>query len=152
MTDDDLIPWDDPADDIALQSSPAFVVGEQDLLIVDASKYKNANDNHIIRLNVKSVTHSDSPVGVVFLMVMNADGVRQIDNIITVKTIGTYVGADKTPHIDNEFALQLIDKRFHATVTKDGDFLNLSKIEAIDTPSQPTPEPEADLLDDDIPF
>ena len=152
MTDDDLIPWDDPADDIALQSSPAFVVGEQDLLIVDASKYKNANDNHIIRLNVKSVPHSDSPVGVVFLMVMNADGVRQIDNIITVKTIGTYVGADKTPHIDNEFALQLIDKRFHATVTKDGDFLNLSKIEAIATPSKPTPEPEADLLDDDIPF
>ena len=141
MTDDDLIPWDDPADDIALQSSPAFVVGEQDLLIVDASKYKNANDNHIIRLNVKSVTHSDSPVGVVFLMVMNAEGVRQIDNIITVKTIGTYVGADKTPHIDNEFALQLIDKRFHATVTKDGDFLNLSKNEAIDSPSQPTPEP-----------
>ena len=121
-------------------------------MIVDASKYKNANDNHIIRLNVKSVTHSDSPVGVVFLMVMNAEGVRQIDNIITVKTIGTYVGADKTPHIDNEFALQLIDKRFHATVTKDGDFLNLSKIEAIDTPSKPTPEPEADLLDDDIPF
>ena len=152
MTDDDLIPWDDPADDIALQSSPAFVVGEQDLLIVDASKYKNANDNHIIRLNVKSVTHSDSPVGVVFLMVMNAEGVRHINNIITVKTIGTCVGADKTPHIDNEFALQLIDKRFHATVTKDGDFLNLSKIEAIDTPSKPTPEPEADLLDDDIPF
>ncbi len=157
MTDETGIDWIDPS---SSQSPNAdFPLGEQDLLIVHTNQYVNDNKSTMITLDVKSVTHPDAPTGRCFFRVLSADKVQQADNIITIATIGHHIGI-APPALDDkqkrkitpEWLNGMRDKRFHATVALKNDFIELSKIEAIDTSSKPTPEPEADLLDDDVPF